>query len=280
MNVQARRLRRAFAAALAAAALGASAHDTWFEPLPGRGPGDVRLALGTGNRFPVQEVGVAVDALVAQGCRRGNGAAVAMRRLRDAETALQLQARVPRRGPGDAPSVTCWAELQPYEIEIEADKVEVYLDEISASPSLREAWREMQSRGVKWSERYAKHARVELFDGQPAADAELPAAAPVPMAMDIVRDGPHAALHAGDTISFRVLRDGQPLAGFPLELRTERSAFGIWLRTDADGRASVRVPFAGRWCLRGTDLRLSTRERDRWESRFVTLAFEAAPAPR
>jgi len=36
----------------------------------------------------------------------------------------------------------------------------------------------------------------------------------------------------------------------------------------------VPAPLAGRWVLRGTELRLSETEPDVWESRFVTLAFE------
>ena len=40
------------------------------------------------------------------------------------------------------------------------------------------------------------------------------------------------------------------------------------------GRVRIQAPLAGQWVLRGTDLRLSERVPDTWESRFVTLAFE------
>jgi hypothetical protein len=36
-----------------------------------------------------------------------------------------------------------------------------------------------------------------------------------------------------------------------------------------------RLPFGGRWLLRGTDLRPSATRPDSWESRFVTLTLEA-----
>ncbi len=41
----------------------------------------------------------------------------------------------------------------------------------------------------------------------------------------------------------------------------------------------LAVPLAGRWLLRGTDVRPSTQNPDRWESRFVTLAFEVLKKP-
>jgi hypothetical protein len=72
----------------------------------------------------------------------------------------------------------------------------------------------------------------------------------------------------------RVLRNGQPLADFPVELRGDRVALGLWRKTDAEGRVRFPAPLAGRWVLRGTELRLSEREPDTWESRFVTLTFE------
>jgi hypothetical protein len=71
------------------------------------------------------------------------------------------------------------------------------------------------------------------------------------------------------------------LAGLALELRSETSPLGIWRRTDAQGRIDVSLPLPGRWLLRGVDLRVSALDPDRWDSRFVTLAFDvtaAAPA--
>ena len=79
----------------------------------------------------------------------------------------------------------------------------------------------------------------------------------------------------GEPLEFQVLRDGRPFAGFPVELVSERSALGIWRESDADGKLRHSLPFAGRWLLRGTDLRPSGERPDTWESRFVTLAIEA-----
>ncbi len=275
----ARRALAALAALGAAAAV--QAHDTWFEPLaagPGAAPGGL-LLLGTGNRFPVRETAVDPAFFAGQGCATAGSTESAA-----AAASVQGQGRatvdVPLQMRGYTPDATrllappgarsCWVQLQPLPIEIDDDKVALYLREIQAGPALRQRWAELQARGVRWVERYSKHARIDFT---PAG------ASPVPMAMDLVWE------HAGDDgHRFVVLRDGQPLAGLPLELQSARAALGIWRRSDAQGRITLPALPAGRWLLRGTDLRPAPDQPDAWDSRFVTLAFEtgrpAAAPPR
>jgi hypothetical protein len=260
---------------------GAGAHDTWFAATPLHRAGHWQLALGTGNQFPRQEFPITPQALAQQGCRHGAEAPVPTQprvtRPGAAPTALALLVRTAggaRRGQSGA--VTCWAELHPLDITIAPDRVRVYLDEIAASPALRDTWRDMQRRGLPWVERYSKHARIELLDRR-LGGGDAPAARPVPMDLDIVLERNLEPVRAGDVIRFQVLRDGAPLADQPIELRGDRTTLGLWVRTDADGRAAVRVPFSGQWVLRGTDLRLSTERPGTWDSRFITLAFEALP---
>jgi hypothetical protein len=262
----------------------ATAHDTWFDVQPGPRAGQIDLKLGTGTQFPAQQYTVAAGLLARQGCRHGDAAVVPMVvpmvALESIASALHLQGRpVVGAQRGQSGAMTCWAQLQPLDIEIDPVKVQVYLDEIAASPELRRTWRQMQARGLPWKERYTKHARVEVLDPR-LGGGDAPAARAVPMDMDIVLESGLDRLQAGDTIRVQVLRDGQPLPDFPLQLRSDRSALGLWLRTDAQGRAHTRVPLAGSWLLRGTDLRLSTQRPDAWDSRFVTLAFDVAAAPR
>jgi hypothetical protein len=157
-----------------------------------------------------------------------------------------------------------------------AEKVAVYFKEIQPPETVRQAWAEMAQRGVKWHERYTKHARIEF--GNVGAEATRG----TDMGMDIRIENAGGPLAPGGLLVAQVLRDGAPLPDLAIELRSENSPIGLWRRTDAQGRLSVTVPLAGRWVLRGTDLRLSERVADQWESRFVTLAFEvpavAAPA--
>lgn len=240
----------------------ALAHDTWFEPQPAARPGQVLLKLGTGNRFPRHEFTVGEGSLRQQGCRQGGGPVVPLQVAGETAQALSLKARRGSTGP-----VSCWAQQQPFEVEIEPATVEVYFKEINASPAVRTAWAEMRSRGVPWRERYAKHARIEIPGRRGGA------AVASGMAMDVLIETGLQALVEGDTVRFQVLRDGEPLPGFAVELQNDQSPLGFWKTTDAQGRVSFELPIAGHWLLRGTDLRLSTTVPDTWDSRFVTLAF-------
>lgn len=253
----------------------AFAHDSWFEARPSPRIGEVRLALGTGNQFPVLESSVGAGALVEHGCRSGNGPVRKLLITRDAPVALELRAgRVLPAQPRNALAVTCWAEMPTFELEVAPDKIGLYLDEVNASKALRDTWAAMRARGLPWRERYTKHARIEWFDARlNAQDTAPPPAAPAPMGMDIVLDGPLVPPRAGQTLAFTVLRDGQPLPGQAIELRNDRSAIGLWLRTDDSGRASVRLPFAANYLLRGVDLRPVGEPPESWDSRFITLAF-------
>jgi hypothetical protein len=252
--------RTAMAAALACAAAGSHAHDTWFEPLPASESGR-RLALGTGTQYPRQDSGIGREFLVRQGCHvDGSARRLALQAMSDAPGALILVAPPQAR--------TCWAQLTPFEVELPAAKVATYFKDIQPPAAVREAWAEMQGRGVTWHERYTKHARIDLGP----AGAEAPGAAE--MGMNIRIETAAGALTPGATLVAQVLRDGQPLPDQAIELRSESSPIGLWRRTDAQGRLSVPVPLPGRWILRGTDLRLSASAPDQWESRFVTLAFE------
>jgi hypothetical protein len=259
-------LPTALAVALCAMAHSANAHDTWFEPLPSGKAGEVMLSLGTGNRFPVHEFSVGTASLVQSGCRNTT-ATVPLKAVRDTPTALVL--RAPLKPPSP---ITCWAQQTPFEVEIKPETVDVYFKEINAPQATRAAWARMNARGVAWKERYSKHARIAL------GAAGTASAQPTGMAMDVLLESGDTTIRPGSALTFQVLRDGQPLPDFAVELRSDQSPLGFWKTTDAQGRVSFQPPLAGQWVLRGTDLRLSTAVPDTWESRFVTLAFEVKPA--
>lgn len=262
------RIKGVLAALLAGVAAAASAHDTWFAVRGATLPGNTVLALGTGNQFPVHETTIAAEHLQTQGCRQG-GRELELAAVGRTRTALLLRAQ-----PATAQPLSCWAQLVPFEIRIDADKVAVYLDEINASPALRQTWAAMQARGVPWKERYVKHARIEIA-GAPSPNA---AAATAPLGMDVLLQSGLQPLRAGDPLVFQVLRDGTPLADFAIELRGESPTQARWLRTDHEGRVTTLAPTPGAWVLRGTDLRLSSSDPTLWESRFVTLALRVSAA--
>ena len=267
------------AAVLAVLSTSAAAHDSWFAPLPRTDRGEAVLALGTGNQFPVMEVTMPLAQLARTGCQGEGQRAAPMRWVADRPVAVVL--RSARPAPATA-ALTCWAQLHAIDIEIDDLKtVDIYLNEVQALPAVRERWAALRARGVRWQETYTKVARVEMnapepdaaqSGAQPAAQSELVAGA----ALDLRLETP-GPLRVGDTLRAQLLRDGQPLAGLPLELRSNLSPVGIWRQTDAEGRISVTVPLAARWLLRGVDLRPSETRADAWDSRFITLAFEVLP---
>ena len=256
-------------ALLAAMAAGATAHDTWFEPLPATAAGQAVFALGTGTRFPVYEFPLGYEYIVASGCRGGGATAAPLVHVEDRPTMLVVRSATPLH-PGAAQ--TCWAQLAPFDVEVPPEKIEVYLREIQAGPALRASWAAMQARGLPWRERYTKHARIEL------GGAGL--RTPLAMGMDVLLDNPRWPIRVGDALGFQVLLHGAPRAGLPVELVSDRGAPSLWRTTDAQGRVQFSVPLAGRWLLRGVDLRVSRKNRDEWESDFVTLSFDVAPGLR
>jgi hypothetical protein len=249
----------ACAALLAALSGSAAAHDTWFALQP-----DATLALATGNRFPLADQGVDTKYFARSGCRAGNAAVQALAWLRYTDKATVL-----RPAPGGvAASFTCFVQLDPFEFELPADKIEVYFKEIRPNAAVLAAWAELKARGLPFVEKYTKSARIDV--------GAVAAPAPTGTAMDVLRQAPAGALAVGNEATFVVLREGAPLADFAVELINERSPIGLWHKTDPQGRVKARLPLPGRWLLRGTDLRLSKADPTRWESQFVTYAFDVA----
>lgn len=234
------------------------AHDTWFQQV-GRSDDAALLRLGTGDKFPSQEFSLDASHLARSGCVSADGRPVKLVPMRKLPTALLL------RSAGAAPA-SCWAELVAFDIRIADDKVEVYLDEIAAPPEIRRTWSALKARGIKWTERYRKHARIDL---QPMSTALVTGL------------GLEISMVSQDDASrtFRVSHLGKPLQDFPVELRGERTTDASWHRSDRDGLLRIPAPAAGRWLLRGTHLRPSTERPGTWESDFVTLAFDTGPGP-
>ncbi len=262
-------LKCAGAALLAIAAVAVRAHDTWFEPLPPNPGGHAVFALGTGSRFAQFEFPLGYEYIADSGCRGKGGTAGRLVHVEDRPAALVLRSATPldaRQG------LSCWAQLTPFEVVVPPDKIELYLREIQAGPALRAAWAAMKARGLPWREHYTKSARVELGGAGPRTA--------LPLTMDVLLANPRQPIRAGDELTFQVLRDGAAIADLPVELVGSLSPQGLWRKTDEQGRVRVAVPAAGRWILRGVDLRVSGPAADEWVSWFVTLAFEAAPAAR
>lgn len=268
------------AAAFAMVAASASGHDTWFATQPGTASGEVVLALGTGERFPKQETALDIALVQASGCKLP-GAGVApstadLQWLAYRDNAMLLRSAQPV--PSGA-RLSCWLQAKPLPLALDDAVVNIYLDEIRASPAVRAHWSALRARGVRWQEQYVKHARIELAAVAPAAHQAGPPGQPSEggPGLDLQADMPAAALRAGDRLTVQLLRDGQPLAGLPLVLRNDLSPLPLWHRSDDQGRVTLTLPLAARWLLSGVDLRPSETRPDAWDSRFVSLAIETLP---
>jgi len=251
---------RLLLACLLAVGTAVQAHDTWFAPQP-----DGTLTLATGNRFPVAEQAVDDQYFVKRGCRAADGSAHTLDKIRYTDTATLLRIG---KGGSAAAGHSCFVQLAPFEFELPADKIEIYFKEIRPSAAVLAAWADLKARGLPFIEKYTKSARIDV--------GAVTAPALTGTAMDVLRQAPSGSIAVGGEATFQVLREGRPLTDFPVELINERSPIGLWHRTDAQGRITARLPLPGRWLLRGTDLRLSKSDPTRWESQFITYAFEVS----
>lgn len=262
------RALRCLRAPALALALGASAHahDTWLRPPADPAGGLLTLELTTGARYPKQESAMAPQSIVASGCADDQGVALALKPLHLQGQVLLLRARA---GKASA-ALACWVRTQEFEVTMEPPLVEVYLKEIQAPAPVREAWQRQLAAGVPWREVYAKTARIEFpRAGQPASQAAL--RQPAGTGLELVPQGGEP-LRTGGEIGVRVLLDGRPLPGLPVEFVSERAPLGVWRTSDAAGIVRSPLPFPGNWLLRATHLMPPATPAAPWRSRFATLA--------
>lgn len=250
-----------------ALAVPALAHDTWLlarrTSVP---PGtSVALDLTSGMAFPANETAIKPDR-IARAAVRLAGETTDLEDRRSAAKSLQITARLSK--PGVA---ALWVELAPKSIELKPDQVQEYLDEIGASEALQRAWKEMPE-PRRWRELYSKHAKTYVRVGQPEADRSW--AEPAGMGLEIVPEKDPTALRPGEDLPVRLLRGGQPLPSFAVGLVRQGEAHGALKTTDAEGRATFRLDKAGRWLLRATDVRRSSKPEADWESDFTTMTIE------
>jgi len=247
----------------------AFAHDTWLIAsrltLP-RGT-TVTLDLTSGMAFPRLETSIKPERIAHAKCRL-SARNFDLADFSPGPKSLRIAARLDE--PGIA---TIWVDLKPRTLELTPEKVREYLDEIDAPKSIRQQW--ANSPGPRrWREVYTKHTKTFVRVGDSHSDRSW--AEPVGMALEIVPEQDPTSLRAGDKVSVLALKNGAPLPDFSLDLVREGAAKGTASKTDREGRAQFAIGKAGRWLLRGTELRKSTQPGVEWESDFTTLTLWAA----
>jgi uncharacterized GH25 family protein len=258
------RIFAVLAGALLAAPL--TAHDTWLLARPSAvQPGAaVVLELTSGMAFPAPETAIKPDRVARAGMRLA-GATADLKDRRSAGKFLQFKT-MPSK-PGIA---TLWVGLAPKSIELKPAEVKEYLDEIGAPESVLRAWREQNPQ--RWRELYTKHAKTFVRVGRPTGDRSW--AQPVGLALEIIPEKDPTALRPGEDLPLRVLLQGKPIPFFSVALVGQREIHGMLKTTDEQGRVVFPVTKAGRWMLRATDVRRSSKSGADWESDFATLTFE------
>lgn len=245
----------------------AFAHDTWLIPDKFNVPpkSTITLDLTSGMAFPKLDVGPKAERVESAKCRLAGKTFDITNKLAGPNS-LQFKADL-----ADAGVVTFWVKLPPRSLELKPEQVKEYLDEVDAPDALRKEWAEMKA--PRWRESYTKHPKTFARVGTPGP-SDRSWAEPVGMFLEIVPEQDPTTLKAGDDFSVRLLKDGQPFAGFSLNAVGAGETKGDTRKTDAAGRVSFRLTKEGRWLFRGTDIRKSNQAETDWESDFATLTLE------
>jgi uncharacterized GH25 family protein len=239
------------------------AHDTWImaDPPRVRSGGQVALHISSGMGFPVFETAPKSSRIASCEWRVG-GKTGSLSSFDEKDSSLVVQGRVNTDGVA-----VVYVEFHPKEIDLEADQVKHYMDEIGAPESVRRAW-EDAGPDAKFHETYTKHAKTYLRIGD-SGDAKG-CLGPVGFAIDFLPESDPTALKVGDTLTIKVIRGGDELEGFPVGTVGGNKKTTMQRTSDA-GMVAVKIDSPGWWLVRGTELRRNSD--DTWESDFTTLTF-------
>jgi len=263
-----KKLTLAFAAFAFVIVPAALAHDTWLLPdkhevAPKT---TVTFDMTSGMEFPKLDAALKPERVETAKCRLG-GRTFDLAEKTAAANSLQFKSELPEAGVA-----TIWVSLAPRTLELKPDEVKHYLEEVDASEALRKQWTEMKE--PRWRESYSKHAKTFVRVGHPEGDGSW--AEPAGMALELLPEKDPTTLQAGDELPVRVVKNGTPFADFSLNAVGAGEAKGETRKTDSAGRVVFRIGKAGRWMLRGTDIRKSKIPDVDWESDFATMTFEVA----
>lgn len=255
-----------FAATIAMVAAPTFAHETWILPASGSisATGWIPVSISSGMDFPKPDTALPHERLERSGVRLA-GSTRRLEALGSVGGALLARANLPV--PGVA---TIWMEIAPLEVALTPAQVIEYFDEIQADPELRKAWD--PAAGRPWRERYAKFAKV--FVGVGGFERDRSWAEPIGGALEIVPETNPSGV-AGEpvtnTLTVRVLKDGNPLPNLPLAVQADGAR--RWQRTDGDGRARLQLIGSGPWLIHGTQLIAPVSPDEPWLSWFTTLTI-------
>ena len=241
----------------------AFAHDTWIAPrafLTEAG-GTLRFDATSHDAFPALDFAIAPNRIARSGVRLGGQTRPLAVRRRAAKS-LELEAVLPSSGIAVA-----WIELAPRRLELTPDKVAEYLKDI--------AWAGAVPAAGRWRESYRKLMKTFVAVGEASGDRSV--SEPVGLALELVPIAPASALHVGDSLRLRLLKDGRPLGGLPVAAHLGATP-RRFATTNAEGEARFALDGPGPWLFAATELVRSTKPGLEWESLFTTLTLNVDAA--
>jgi hypothetical protein len=248
-------------------------HDLWVVP------GKYRLAVGEPTRVFINNGDAFPESLTLVGEHRltdvklrGASSEMAVSGFRVDGQSLTFEVQAAETG-----SYVIAVGTRPRTVRLKGEDFESFLDEEHLETVSRE--REAQGEaGQAVVERYAKWAKAIVDVGDSMERDTAPWTTPVGHTIEIVPlDHPNRVVPGG-SLRFRVLYEGSPLAGAPIEGTRAGGAAEAGILTavtDEDGQASVTLPSVGRWYVRAIHfVRVQDDPQLQWESFWSTLSFE------
>ncbi len=245
----------------------ALAHETWLLPNSFRIVANetVRFDLTSGMEFPLNDTAIKAERIERARYRLNDKWSSAIT-TSPSESSLVLEAK-----PASSGIATVAVELKPKEIELSDALVEEYFEEIDASQEIRNAWGKLKGK-KPWKELYSKHAKTFIAVGDVGNETSWKS--PAGLKLELVPQSNPFGLSGDTEFEVMLLRDGKPLANFPVGLIMESQTERVFAKTNDRGMARFKLSKAGKALLCTVDLRLKTD--NTWESDFSTLTFHVA----
>lgn len=248
-----------------------TAHDLWVLP------GKFRLAAGERTTVFINSGDVFPESAALVEARRVESVLVHTTGGAEPPPALRVDrsSLVAELSVAGAGTAIVSVALKPNQIRLSADDFNDYLAQ-DGLPQILRLRAERDETGQPARERYTKWAKSIVGVGDAADDLW---SQPVGLRLEIVPQKNPLALKAEEELPVQVIFDGVPLGGV-IVIGARAGGAPALLRgwTDAKGRATFRVPEAGRWYLHVVHMvRLDNDPEAQWESFWSTLTFEVGP---
>jgi hypothetical protein len=225
------------------------AHDSWLMPRTPQAQEDkpVTVDLTSGTSFPKLESPIKADRVFRGGWRTSDRKG-RLDRWEEGDSSLVMHFT-----PNGEGTAVMYLTLRPKDIELDADEVAHYFEEIGASESMRDEW---ESRGgdAVFHETYTKHAKAFMRVGDIGEDPTC--LRQVGSAIEFIPQRDPTALMVGDDLVVKVVRGGDDeMEQFAVGLVCGATGDSELRRTNEAGMVSFPITDTGWWMVRGKVLR-------------------------